>query len=83
MPPTSGFDVAKLKQADGSFRSLSRPEYQALPLGERITLVLQSQVEFYRGGVKIPARNSRRFMDVRPLRVDYMPAHARPFLNGS
>ena len=58
MPPTSGFDVAKLKQADGSLRSLSRPEYQALPLTQRITLVLQSQVEFYRGGVKIPAHEA-------------------------
>jgi hypothetical protein len=52
-PPARGFDIAKLKQADGSLRSLSRPEYEALPLAQRITLVLQRQVEFYRGGVKI------------------------------
>jgi hypothetical protein len=58
MPPTSGFDVAKLKQADGSLQSLRRSEYEALPLAQRITLVLQRQVEFYRGGVKIPAHEA-------------------------
>ncbi len=58
MPPASGFDVAKLKQPDGSLRSLTRPEYEALPLTQRITLVLQSQVEFYRGGVRLPAHEA-------------------------
>jgi hypothetical protein len=49
----SGFDVAEVEQLDGSRQSMSRAEYEAMPLSERISLVLRRQVEFYRDGVKV------------------------------
>jgi hypothetical protein len=49
-----GFDSATIVEADGTRRSLSRPQYERLPLAERIRLVLQGRVDFYRGGVKVP-----------------------------
>jgi hypothetical protein len=48
-----GFEVAEVEDADGSRRSLSRIEYEAIPLSDRISLVLRRKVEFFRGGVKI------------------------------
>jgi hypothetical protein len=48
-----GFDVAEVEGADGSRRSMSRVEYEAMPLSDRISMVLRRKVEFYRDGVKI------------------------------
>ena len=59
-PGKGGFDVAKVHQADGSLKTLTRPEYEALPLSERITLVLRRQVEFFRDGVKITTQEALR-----------------------
>ena len=53
-----GFDRVEVRQGDGSQRSLSRAEYEAMPLSERISLVLQRQVEFFRGGVKVSAHEA-------------------------
>jgi hypothetical protein len=56
-PPTpagTGYDAAAIVEADGTRRSLSRPQYERLPLAERIRLVLSGRVEFYRGGVAVP-----------------------------
>jgi hypothetical protein len=56
--PTSkiagGFDLAIIKLPDGSTRSVGKPEYDKMPLSDRIRLVLQQQVEFFRCGNKIP-----------------------------
>jgi hypothetical protein len=49
-----GYDAATVVDVDGTRRSLSRPQYERLPLAERIRLVLQGRVEFYRGGVLVP-----------------------------
>jgi hypothetical protein len=49
-----GFDIAVIRQADGTTRSLGKPEYDKLPLSDRIRMVLQQQVDFFRDGAKIP-----------------------------
>ncbi len=49
-----GYDVATIYDTDGRKRSVSRQQYEKLPLAERIRLVLQSRVEFYREGIEIP-----------------------------
>ena len=53
-PAGTGYDSATVIEADGTRRSLSRPQYERLPLAERIRLVLSGRVEFYRGGVVVP-----------------------------
>lgn len=53
-PAGSGYDAATIVEPDGSRRSLSRPQYERLPLPERIRLVLGGRVEFSRGGVVVP-----------------------------
>ena len=53
-PAGTGYDAATIVEADGSRRSLSRPQYERLPLAERIRLVLSGRVEFLRGGVVVP-----------------------------
>lgn len=55
MSATSGYDHVKLLGADGTARTITRQEYEKIPLNERIGKVLRAQIEFYRGGVKIPA----------------------------
>lgn len=49
-----GFDIAIIRQADGSTRTVGKPEYDKLPLSDRIRMVLQKQVDFFRNGAKIP-----------------------------
>jgi hypothetical protein len=56
---TGGFDRAVVEDAKGR-RELSRNEYAALPLSERIALVLQKKVRFYRGGVEVNAAQAMR-----------------------
>ena len=55
-----GYDSATVVDADGTRRSLSRPQYERLPLAERIRLVLQGRVEFFRDGVAVPPNEALR-----------------------
>jgi hypothetical protein len=55
-----GYDTATVREENGAARSLARAEYEKLPLAERIRLVLENRVEFYRGGTLIPAREALR-----------------------
>ena len=49
-----GYDVVTIREEDGRQRSLSRNEYEKLPLAERIRLVLQGRVEFFLAGSRVP-----------------------------
>jgi hypothetical protein len=53
-----GYDRATVQEESGARRSLSRPDYEKLPLDERIRLVLQDRVEFYRDGNRVSAREA-------------------------
>ena len=53
-PAATGYDSVTVIDPDGARRTLSRPQYEKLPLAERIRLVLGGRVEFYRGGVLVP-----------------------------
>ena len=55
-----GYDAATVYDADGTKRSLSRLQYEKLPLAERIRMVLQGRVEFYRDGVLVPPNEALR-----------------------
>jgi hypothetical protein len=53
MAAALGYDCVKIRQEDGVMRMLSRPQYEALPLAQRISMVLKNTVEFYRAGTRI------------------------------
>jgi hypothetical protein len=55
---SGGYDAATITGEDGRTRSLTRSQYEVLPLAERIRLVLQNRVEFRRGGVVVPANEA-------------------------
>jgi hypothetical protein len=62
-PPASrarGYDRATIHGEDGTKRSVSRVQYEQIPLTERIRLLLQDRVEFYREGVRVPANEALR-----------------------
>jgi len=53
MAAVLGYDFVTIHQDDGVKRKLTRREYEALPLAQRISMVLKERVEFYRSGSKI------------------------------
>ena len=57
-PRVYGYDAANIQEADGKRRTLSRLQYEKLPLAERIRMVLQGRVEFFRDGVAVPANEA-------------------------
>jgi len=59
-----GYDVATIQEENGTRRSVSRLQYEKLPLAERIRLVLQGRVEFYREGVRIPANEALKVSSI-------------------
>jgi hypothetical protein len=57
-PDGGGFDLARIEDEGGGQRSLSRPQYEKLPLADRIRLVLQDRVRFFRNGQPVPANEA-------------------------
>lgn len=55
----SGFDRAEIQDASG-LRQLSKAQYDALSLSERISLVLQKKVRFFRAGSEVSANEALR-----------------------
>ncbi len=53
-----GFDEATLTLPDGSLRRLSKAQFDALPLGERIRSILDKSLKFYRKGQEIPMKQA-------------------------
>jgi hypothetical protein len=53
-----GYDRVTILDTDGARRSVSRAEYEKLPLAERIRLLLQDRVEFYQDGTLVPANQA-------------------------
>jgi hypothetical protein len=50
------FDRVLQLLPDGKTRQLSRTEFQALPLNERVRAILTRSVRFYRGGEEVPLK---------------------------
>ena len=53
-----GYDHATVREANGAERSMSRQLYEKLPLAERIRMLLEDRVAFYRDGARVPAREA-------------------------
>ncbi len=54
----TGFDRVTRILPTGGTRDLTREEFAALPLSERIKAILGKQLRFYRDGKEIPAKEA-------------------------
>ena len=59
---TTGFDHVEMpsSSADKPNKRLSKPEFDALPLQERIGLLVQGTLRFYRDGREVRAADAMR-----------------------
>jgi hypothetical protein len=55
-----GFDHVEIPKGDGSMRRLERREFEALPLQERVGLLVQGTLRFYRGQRQVAASDALR-----------------------
>ena len=55
-----GYDHATFREVNGAERSMPRQLYEKLPLAERIRMLLEDRVSFYRDGARVPAREALR-----------------------
>lgn len=53
-----GFDRIRIPASDGSARELTKAEFEALPLGERVRLLMGGKLQFFREGKPVPAREA-------------------------
>jgi hypothetical protein len=55
--PSGPYDQVLIHGAGGE-KKLTRAEFEALPLDERVRSVLQRRLKFFRRGVEIPVRDA-------------------------
>jgi hypothetical protein len=53
-----GFDRVDLIEATGTVRRLSRAEFEALPLDQRVRAILRKQLRFFIGDKEVPMRDA-------------------------
>jgi hypothetical protein len=53
-----GFDRVELAGINGEVRKLSRAQFDALPLDQRVRAILNKQLRFFRGDKEIPMRDA-------------------------
>ena len=58
--PGSGYDRIGLPSDNGEVRYLTRQEFEALPLQERVALLMKGKLQFYRDGQAVSAREALR-----------------------
>ncbi|HEV7242554.1 MAG TPA: hypothetical protein VGQ36_25210 [Thermoanaerobaculia bacterium] len=56
----SGFDLAKVELEPSVWKSMTKPQFEALPFPERIRLVLGRKVKFLRKGEEISPTEALR-----------------------
>ena len=55
---TRAFEVAEVTSATGGKSKLDQKAFLALPLGDRIKIILEKRVKFFRDGVEIPTKDA-------------------------
>ena len=58
--PQEGFDEIRVPSPDGSVRQLTRAEFEALALPERVALLMSGKMQFFRQGRQVGAREALR-----------------------
>lgn len=56
----AGYDRVVLQSADGSQRTLSRKEFEALPLRERVRYLIEGSAQFFRGETPVAAGDAMK-----------------------
>jgi hypothetical protein len=56
----AGYDRVVVPGPNGSSRDLSRREFEALPLRERVGLLIDGKAEFFRNGARITAAEAMK-----------------------
>ena len=52
------FDTVELPGSGGQIQRLTRAQFEALPLDQRVRAILSKQARFLRGGTEVPARQA-------------------------
>lgn len=60
MTESSKYDRVEITEAGKVTRRLSRQEFQALPLDQRVKVVIDGRARFYQGNAEIPSRDALR-----------------------
>jgi hypothetical protein len=55
-----GFDYVLVTLDSGEERRLTRREFEALPLGDRVAAILRGKLRFFRDDVEIPMKEAVR-----------------------
>jgi hypothetical protein len=60
--PTEGYDEVGIPNGEGSFKRMPRQQFEQLPLGERVRLLMggSGKLQFFRGGQVVNAREALR-----------------------
>jgi hypothetical protein len=58
--PGGGFDRVGIPDANGSLKIVTKAEFENLPLGDRVKLLMSGTLHFYRGQERLSARDALR-----------------------
>jgi hypothetical protein len=56
----TGYDRVNIPQANGTMKTLTRRQFEALPLKERVAYLLDGTAQFFLGNQQIPARDAMK-----------------------
>lgn len=59
-PQAVGYDRVDIPMSNGKIRSLSRKEFEALPLRERVSYLLEGNAQFFLNGQTVSARDAMK-----------------------
>jgi hypothetical protein len=59
-PPGKGFDEIRVPTPGGGNRHLTRTDFEALALPERVALLMGGKMQFFRQGQQVSARDALR-----------------------
>jgi hypothetical protein len=55
-----GYDRLAIPRPNGDLEYLTRAEFETLPLGDRVRLLMGGTLKFFRDGQEVPARQALR-----------------------
>jgi hypothetical protein len=59
-PPGRGYDRLAVPRGNGQVEYVTRSDFEKLPLGERVRLLMSGTLKFFRDGQEITAREALR-----------------------
>ena len=59
-PAGGGYDRLGIPRGNGEMQFVTRAEFEKLPLGDRVRLLMGGNLRFFRGDREVPAREALR-----------------------